>query len=158
RRCGARPRGGRRGLLAPARDAADEGAGPRAGSGNSGRGGGADRISGTDREGDLWSRHQRDDDQRHHLGRRGEKVNMRKLPLALVFASSLVVATASADGPTTATFVNTQVSSTNCPPGSAAGQLGYKCSIPKPGASASLALRTPSNTTLPDGRIVQLVL
>jgi hypothetical protein len=83
---------------------------------------------------------------------------MRKLGFALVFASSFVAASASADGPTTATFVNTQVSSTNCPPGSAPGQLGYKCSIPKAGASASLALRTPSNTTLPDGRIVQLVL
>lgn len=82
---------------------------------------------------------------------------MRKLGLAgLVLASSFFAVVASADGPTTATFVNTQATN-NCPAPSN-GQLGYKCSFPKPGASAQLFKNAPSQTTLPDGRVVQLIL
>jgi len=84
-------------------------------------------------------------------------VIMRKLGLAgLVLASSFFAVGASADGPTTATFVNTQATN-NCPAPSN-GQLGYKCSFPKPGAVAQLVRGTPSATILPDGRVVQLVL
>ena len=86
-------------------------------------------------------------------------MTMRKLGLAgLVLAGSffMTVPQASADAPVVATFVNTQATN-NCP-APQNGQLGYKCSFPKPGASATLALNAPSQTTLPDGRIVQLLL
>ena len=82
---------------------------------------------------------------------------MRKLGLAgLVLASSFFAVVAAADGPVTATFVNTQATN-NCPAPSN-GQLGYKCSFPKQGASATLNKGVPSQTTLPDGRVVQLLL
>jgi hypothetical protein len=63
---------------------------------------------------------------------------------------------ASADAPVVATFVNTQATN-NCP-APQNGQLGYKCSFPKPGATTTLTLNAPANTTLPDGRVVQLLL
>ncbi len=84
-------------------------------------------------------------------------MTMRKLAFAgLVLAGTLSASASLADGPITASFANT-LATNNCP-APQNGQLGYKCSFPKAPASAALALNVPSNTTLPDGRVVQLLL
>lgn len=84
-------------------------------------------------------------------------MTMRKLSFAgMVLAGSLFASASLADGPISATFVNT-IATNNCP-APQNGQLGYKCSFPKPGASTTLVLNAPATATLPDGRVVQLLL
>jgi hypothetical protein len=86
---------------------------------------------------------------------------MRKLAFAgLALAASYFsfAPAASADGAATATFAVTHATNSCTAPKAGPGQLGYACTYAEPGSKAALAPNQPSSTTLPDGRVVQLVL